>query len=728
MVLSAIFEQNIKKMKLLLTLLFISINILFAQSILKGKVVGKNGKPIYLANIYIDGSYDGGTTDSLGNFAFETNEQGVKIIKASVVGFPLYSKSIQLPQKEFLTIQMLESENRLQEVTIQAGILQANSSGKNTVMSPLDIVTTAGSMGNIISALATLPGAQVGGENGRLMVHGGDASETQTYINGIRVAQPYTATPNEIPVRGRFSPMLFKGVNFSTGGYSAEFGNALSSILALNTENTIEQPKTELSLSSVGLGLGHTLQWGKNSLTFNSNYTNLSPYSKIITPDINWTKPYENAAGEMIYRHQFKEGFLNIYGAYTFENMGLYQADINYPHPVPVKKKSNNAYTNISYRQNLGNHWTLESGIGLGYLTDKVLYGEVYLPNDEKSLHLKATLSKIWNNKIKSIGGIEYFDTNYQEEYHRQDLDYMYGFQSKMTALYTETTFGFLPNLIGKIGLRETSSNLQNKKTLEPRASLGYALNKYTQLSVAYGNFHQQAPTPVLKYAPQLDWLGAKHYIANYFYARGGHLLRLEAYRKTYNNLVKYNSVTPQYNSQYDNNGSGDVKGFDLFYKNSSSVKNLQYWISYSYTDSKRNEANYPSTVTPPYVYKHSFNIVGKYWFSSLRSQLSLTNAYVSGRNYNDPNQSSFMDGHIRGYNNLSMSWSFLYSQQKIIHFSVSNVLGASPIYGYQYADQPNAQGIYNRRPIVPTAKRFVFLGYFWTISKNDKDNQLDKL
>lgn len=715
-------------MKLLLTLLFLSITIVSAQSILKGKVLGKNGKPIYLANVYIEGTYDGGTTDSLGNFVFETSEQGTKIIKASVVGLPTYNRPIQLPQKELLIIQMQESENRLQEVTIQAGVLQANSSGKNTVMSPLDIVTTAGSMGNIISALATLPGAQVGGENGRLMVHGGDASETQTYINGIRVAQPYTATPNEVPVRGRFSPMLFKGVNFSTGGYSAEFGNALSSILALNTENTIEQSKTELSLSSVGLGLGHTLQWGKNSLTFNSSYTNLKPYSKIITPDIKWTKPYENASGEMIYRHQFKEGFLNIYGAYNFENMGLHQADINYEQPVPLKKKSNNAYANISYSQNLGNRWTFQSGIGLGYLTDKLHYDDVYLPNEEKSLHLKGTLSKIWNNKIKSIGGIEYFDTNYQEEYHRQTLGYSYGYHSKMTAVFTETTFGILPNLIGKIGLRETSSNLQAKSTLEPRASLGYALNKYTQLSLAYGNFHQQAPTPLLKYAPQLDWMEANHYIANYFYSRGGHLLRLEAYHKEYNNLAKYNSITPKYDSQYDNNGSGKVKGFDLFYKNSSSIKNLQYWISYSYTDSKRNEANYPTTVTPPYVYKHSFYIVGKYWLSSLRSQLSLTNSFVSGRNYNDPNQTVFMNGHTKGYNSLSMSWSFLYSQQKIIHFSVSNVLGTTPIYGYQYADRPNSQGMYDRRPIVPTAKRFVFLGYFWTISKNEKDNQLDNL
>lgn len=62
-------------MKRLLTLLFLSTTTVFAQSILKGRVVAKNGSPIYLANVYIEGAYDGSTTDSLGNFTFETKEK-----------------------------------------------------------------------------------------------------------------------------------------------------------------------------------------------------------------------------------------------------------------------------------------------------------------------------------------------------------------------------------------------------------------------------------------------------------------------------------------------------------------------------------------------------------------------------------------------------------------------------------------------------------------------------
>jgi hypothetical protein len=70
----------------------------------------------------------------------------------------------------------------------------------------LDIVTTAGSAGNIIAALH-LPGTQSVGEDGRLFVRGGEM-KPQTFVDGIRVAQPYNATIGNVPTRGRFSPFV----------------------------------------------------------------------------------------------------------------------------------------------------------------------------------------------------------------------------------------------------------------------------------------------------------------------------------------------------------------------------------------------------------------------------------------------------------------------------------------------------------------------------------------
>src|SRR5690606_36752917 len=149
----------------------------------------------------------------------------------------------------------------LDAVVITAGSFHACDKARFTVLKPLDIVTTAGSAGDINAALQKLPCSQQVGECGRLFVLGSVAGSTQTFVDGLRVSQPYTASAQNLPSRGRFSPFLFSGISFSTGVYSAEYGDALSSVLVLDTRNEVEEDKTEISLMTVGVGLGHTEKW-----------------------------------------------------------------------------------------------------------------------------------------------------------------------------------------------------------------------------------------------------------------------------------------------------------------------------------------------------------------------------------------------------------------------------------------------------------------------------------
>ena len=74
------------------------------------------------------------------------------------------------------------------------------------------------------------------------------------------------------------------------------------------------------------------------------------------------------------------------------------------------------------------------------------------------------------------------------------------------------------------------------------------------------------------------------------------------------------------------------------------------------------------------------------------------------------------------------MNWAYLLSPQKILYFSISNVLGLKNVNGYQYADTPDFSGQFNRRALTPAADQFFVVGFFWTISEDGKDNQLDNL
>ena len=66
--------------------------------------------------------------------------------------------------------------------------------------------------------------------------------------------------------------------------------------------------------------------------------------------------------------------------------------------------------------------------------------------------------------------------------------------------------------------------------------------------------------------------------------------------------------------------------------------------------------------------------------------------------------------------------------QQKILYFSINNVLGLRNINGYQYADTPDTAGMFNRRALRPATDQFFFVGFFWTISDDKSSNQLDNL
>src|SRR5690606_18001556 len=177
-----------------------------------------------------------------------------------------------------LQIKLRDDVNALDTVVISAGTFSAGDNSKISVLKPLDVVTTASALGDFVGALQTLPGTTTVAEDGRLFVRGGDSTVTQIFIYRIRIFRPYLPTKSNTSTRGRYSPFLFDGITFSTGGYSAEFGQPLSSVLLLNTIDEPDQEKTDIGIMSVGASLVHTELWDTSSLSVNDSYINLAPY------------------------------------------------------------------------------------------------------------------------------------------------------------------------------------------------------------------------------------------------------------------------------------------------------------------------------------------------------------------------------------------------------------------------------------------------------------------
>jgi outer membrane cobalamin receptor len=709
----------------ILLLLLLSVNS-FAQTTITGIINDYNGNPVMGVNVYLEGTYDGATSDLEGKFSFSTQESGNAVLIASSVEYDEYRLEASVNDMVGLKVRLRESMNELNTVILSAGSFSAGDSSKASVLKPLDVVTTASAVGDFIGALQTLPGTSANPDDGRLFVRGGNASETQIFIDGNRVFRPFLPTTGNIPTRGRFSPFLFDGITFSTGGYSAEYGDALSSVLLLNTTDFPDEEKTDLGIMSVGANVGNTQIWGDNAVSVNASYLNLAPYNEIIPQNNRFTNPFQSFNGEAVYRHKFSKGLFKAYSAFSYSDFSIVQEDINIPDGVRVGVANRNYYGNLNYLGDLSDSWKIESGLSIAHDTNDLDVDNTAIDARENAVHAKLRLQKRYNNYFKFHVGVEQFLIKYKEDIKFNASQFNTGIDHGITGIFAEAEFFASKDVAFKAGMRGDYYSANSEFKVSPRLSAALSISETSQLSLAYGNFHQIAQNNLQQYAPDVDTESAQHFIANFLYKKNDRMLRVEAYYKTYENLITYNTGMPQFDSNYTNSGDGYAGGLDLFWRDERSIRNLDYWVSYSYLDTQRQDRNFPEKATPNFATNHNLSIVGKYWVDDLKSQVGMAFNYSSGRPFTNENQVGFLNDKTTSFQSLDLNWAYLIDDKKIIYLSVSNVLGRDNVFNYQYSNTPDATGNFNRRAVGQAADRFVFVGFFWTLGGSD--NQLDNL
>ncbi len=704
---------------------------LIAQTKIAGVIKDSNGQLLTGANIYLDGTYDGTTSDANGNFSFTTHETGKQHLKINFIGFEPFTKELDLTGKTItLTIVLHEAFNELEAVNITAGTFEAGDKKKSIAITSLDMVTTPSATGNIYGALETLPGTTTVGESGKLFVKGGDSNESKTYIDGTLVYVPYTSSAPNTSVRGRFDPFMFSGTMFSTGGYSAEYGQALSSILELKTNEMAVEDQLNISLLTVGGSLAGTKSWDKSSLTVSTSYNNLKPYMLLVPQNREWGKEPESFSGAVTYRQKTaKSGLFKFYGSLNRSDLIL-----NNPNNGDMGTTSayhlvnNNAFVNLSWNGEFKNQWILSTGFSFTHNIDYTSMDSSDYNKFLNGAHAKVVIAKKLNNKIKLRAGSELFSKKFNMEYLAINDSILEGFQNNTIAGFTEAEIYTSSKFVCRIGARVEGSSYLNKGNFAPRLSTAYKFSKFSQMSLSYGWFLQDPADDILLYANNLNYERADHYIMDFQFEKSDRVLRSEFYYKQYNNLVKFNPSTFYDAESYNNSGNGYAYGFDLFWRDNKTIKNGEYWISYSYIDTRRNYRDYPELAIPNYTSRHNLSLVYKYWIAGLRSMVGVSYKLASPRYYNNPNVPEFNSEKTIPYQTLDLNWSFLYRQNIVVYASVSNVPGFKQQFGYSYSSTPDSQGIYDKTAIVPGAKRFFLLACFITLSRKGDLNQMDKI
>lgn len=719
-------------------LLFFSLQ-LAGQTSISGFVNTTKQEPLAGASISIENSYSGTTSAADGSFSFIATDTGTVKIVVTITGYKQFEQFIHLgPIAILLDAEMKESVSELKAVTITAGSFEASDKKRATVLKSIDIVTTAGQQADITAALKTLPGAQQVGETEGLFVRGGTGAETKVFIDGMMVSNPFYSSVPDIAQRSRFSPLLFKGTTFSSGGYSAQYGQGLSSALILESLDLPSRSESNWIISSAQMSVtGQKLNKAKNgSIGAGIAYSNLAPYFGVVKQKYSYIKAPELVNVELHARQKTRKGMLKFYG-YANHNVIAYSRPSleNDAWDDQFKLTNKDVYTNLAYTEAISSTWRLNAGASLSYNKDNVQYYTItkdtvhnyFLPN---LTNVTGQARIVFTRNLTGLSKL-YIGAEWQHVTDKVDAKDSIPFitiHDNYISSFLETDIYLTPKFTARIGIRAECSGLLHEAVISPRVSFAYRLGDNSQLSAAFGDFYEKPETNYLFRNQDLSFTKATHYILNYQYSAKGQTLRLELFNKNYKKLVTYpfNDLTKLYN-----NGSGYARGIEFFWRDKKTFKGFDYWISYSYLDTKRQYLDYPFKVQPPFAATHTASLVAKKFVEVLSTYFSMTYTYASGRPYYNPNlpATEFMKDRTIDFNTMGFQLNYLTQVGKsyaVFIFNMSNVLGYRQIYTYRFATNKDQDGNYRSQAITPMATRFFFLGAYLSIGVDRRKAVID--
>ncbi len=184
----------------------------------------------------VTGEAVAGATVAAGGRSVTTREDGffefsaaatTRAVSAAAPGY--FENAVPLPEEGPVVIELLPRtfEEEAVEVTAEAPELERPAA---TRVAPDEVLETAGTVDNIFRALATLPGVTPTTDFGSfLSVRGGTPDQNLTLMDGVEIHNPYRL----FGLVSAFNPETVSDFSLAAGGFGAQYGDRLSSLLVV---------------------------------------------------------------------------------------------------------------------------------------------------------------------------------------------------------------------------------------------------------------------------------------------------------------------------------------------------------------------------------------------------------------------------------------------------------------------------------------------------------------
>lgn len=267
-------------MKRLLSLLLfcnITISFLLAQPVhqVKGTVIDKSSRqPLEFINVMIVGLNKGGVTNAEGKFSIGQVPPGIYRLQASAIGY----KTVTTPEYILSTrdlhiqIEMEENQTELEGVTVTASPFRRDIESPVSlhIIGLQEIEKSPGANRDISRIVQSYPGVAFSpiGYRNDLIVRGGSPSENRFYLDGVEIPNINhfsTQGASGGPV-GILNADLIREVNFYTGAFPTDKGNALSSVLDFKLrDGDMERNSLKATLGASEVSLASNGHLGKKT-------------------------------------------------------------------------------------------------------------------------------------------------------------------------------------------------------------------------------------------------------------------------------------------------------------------------------------------------------------------------------------------------------------------------------------------------------------------------------
>ncbi|MEX2234753.1 MAG: TonB-dependent receptor [Cyclobacteriaceae bacterium] len=631
--------------------------ILAQKASLTGVVKNAEGENLPLANVLVLPDSAIASADKDGRFVILAKKGKIEII-ITYTGFETINSKIELHSDTTIAFIVFVKVSQLKEVTVHANryssedIVQSTRTGTTTLtQKDINAIPVLGGEADLIKTLQLLPGTVRGVEGSSdLFVRGGAADQNLVLLDGA----PIYNTSHLFGFLSVFNPSILDNVEAINGGFPAEYGGRLSSILNITSNSDLAEKtkgSADIGLIASRLYIEQPVVKNKASFWIAGRRTYIDQVVKSIGEELPYF--FYDFNGKLILQPTRRnkvevsfysgEDILDIFRDRNNDGNGLLTSYVSgnssqafrWAHTFPSEWKSSVSLTRSAYHYNISNVFEENTLVALSDIEDygaKIIFRRDSIrTNSALQFGAEWTRHAISPSVINTAGSIiEFLESSASQ-----------GKLAHEVAFHLQHEFLFSPRLLVNAGFRASAGLITSKSYFvpEPRLSLRYALSKEQSLKLSYSRMAQYmhrisnsaitTPTDVWYTVTDQIEPQTSHQVAVAWqrFSNRKIFFSAEAYHKTMRNLIGYEEGTNLFfNTDFESKlvqGKGRAYGVEILVRKESGK--FTGWVSYTLSWSRRQfeEINNAHWFPSRYDRRHNGAIVtqyalGKRWAASV--------------------------------------------------------------------------------------------------------------